>query len=334
MMSTDVNDCFLSWCIFSKDRTISEPRNFHRSRAESSLQQIFASILGSSTSTLLLNPLNVVKIKLQYSLSAHLTTRSLSIASTIATIYHQHGYRGFYSGLGMSLLQTMPSTVIYMSSYEQAKARLSSSSTIQSSSSLQTVLPAIAAGIARLLTVSIIAPVELIRTIRTSGSSEMPIAIAQSILRSRGLKGFYAGWSSTVLRDMPYSMIYWLTYERIRYLCSVDNKPSKSSYLIAGSLAGLVAAVITHPFDVLKTQQQLNIRVPSLSSYTIISGKTNPVVVTESTFENSIVRRMTSLLRGRGILSLYSGLSMRLMTVIPSGAIMVTVYEIVKNYDT
>jgi hypothetical protein len=39
------------------------------------------------------------------------------------------------------------------------------------------------------------------------------------------------------------------------------------------------------------------------------------------------------IVRERGIGGLYKGLNMRLLTVIPSSAIMVTVYEFVKKID-
>jgi solute carrier family 25, member 39/40 len=325
-MTNDMNDCFLSICSSNMRDLAGLYLPSQRLLSESSMKGIVASILGSTASTLLLNPLSVVKIQLQHALSKLPSSRTMSIGSTITQIYQQSGYRGFYSGVGVSLLQTLPSTVIYMSSYEQIKTRLTSSSVISSSSSLHSIHPAIAGGLARLFTVSIMAPVELIRTIRTAGSSQKPIAIAQSMLRTRGVSGLYAGWASTVLRDTPYSMIYWLSYERFRQLFSSRSVDSQLAYFIAGSFAGLIAAVITHPFDVLKTQRQLEVNSSP-------AGEVGSDLVAAVEGRSSMIKRMVSLVTDRGLPSLYRGLSMRLMTVIPSGAIMVTVYETVKNYD-
>jgi solute carrier family 25, member 39/40 len=251
--------------------------------------------------------------------------------------------------VGVSLIQTMPSSVIYMIAYERAKKRIQSqySSDIESNSlrgHIYRFAPALAAGLARLLTVTIISPIELVRTIKTSGSStEKPIKIAYDIIHNHGLKGLYSGWASTVLRDIPFSMIYWLSFETFRPMLlqsfNTNNIPdynSPQSYsvsinFLAASVSGLIAAVITHPFDVLKTQQQL--------SMTIVHDKIlhepvdkcycmKPVSVS---YNVSLYHKMRVIVSETGFKGLYRGLLMRLFTVIPSGAIMISVYEVVKN---
>ena len=78
---------------------------------------------------------------------------------------------------------------------------------------------------------------------------------------------------------------------------------------LSGCISGCISAVLTHPFDVLKTKQQL-------SSQSAGGTRGNITLI--------------SLLRGGGIAALFSGLSMRLATVIPAGSIMITVYEALK----
>ena len=186
------------------------------------------------------------------------------------------------------------------------------------------------------------------------GRKESAYVIGKSIYQNNGAKGFYKGWSSTILRDVPFSFIYWISYERLKifykklfnfninfhnnnnndnnnnnissknndnhcnelYFFSIprtilsnfgiiansqqkiqndnnnDNKNNNSNNsnksnnnvskkemyekkkiyeenneknseysifltFLSGSTSGVLAAILTHPFDVLKTQQQL-----------------------------------------------------------------------------
>jgi hypothetical protein len=84
---------------------------------------------------------------------------------------------------------------------------------------------------------------------------------------------------------------------------------NSTATFLSGSISGFIAAVCTHPFDVMKTQQQLS----------------NATGGSSSSF--------LGMLQKGGIRSLYTGLTMRLSTVIPGGAIMVTVYEYFKSID-
>lgn len=203
-----------------------------------------------------------------------------------------------------------------------------------SQNTIANAIPALAGGLARIFTVTIISPVELIKTIRTSGSSkEKPWRIASDIIDKHGYRGLYSGWSSTILRDTPFSMIYWLSFENLRPIFSKRSGLKESSYssavnFLAGSSSGFIAALITHPFDVLKTQEQLSV---TKINDTNLSEPVRRHICMEPGSNCGLRRRFLAILHEAGWKGLYRGLSMRLLTVIPSGAIMITVYELVKN---
>lgn len=137
-----------------------------------------------------------------------------------------------------------------------------------------------------------------------------------------------------ILRDVPFSALYWLGYENFKRLfASLENTPFSSSspssatasplgILMAGGLSSALAAICTHPFDVIKTQQELI----QLQSGNI--KETSAGVLTSSQGLESV----SSLYRQGGITALYRGLLLRLMIVVPGSAVMISVYELVKRH--
>lgn len=289
------------------------------------VKQIGASTLGSLTTALVLNPINVVKIRLQ---NADMILASPpTIKGTISSIIKKDGILGFWAGVRIAVFQAVPSTTIYMYGYESIKSILNNSESFQN---YRVFSSGVAASAARIINVSIMCPIELMKTMQ-AGGLKMPMnEIAKMIYKESGLRGFYRGWSSTVLRDTPYSGIYWLTFEFFRpYYSRFLSSSSTSSNtnmnnFLSGASAGIIAAMITQPFDVVKTKQQLYLQSRHIHHNLQPLEKVRSIPLWGS---------LVSLYKTDGLASLYRGFSMRLATVIPGGAIMVTVYEAVKRID-
>lgn len=391
-------------------------------------RQIFASCIGTSISVCTLNPISVIKISLQ----RQDAMAEKSFAGAIRTVMQTHGIRGFWAGTGTGLLQAVPSSVLYMTTYESLKNEFSARG-VQPS-----IVPGMAGACARFYSVTSIAPLELIKTLQASGRHESAWVLGGEIIRRDGVRGLYRGWTSTVMRDVPFSAVYWMSFERLKSLyrgvfcldlllvthneehsnatptsshsssnisnsnnniskngtncasgsrycsywpiCSLNLNPNLLNF-VAGASSGVLAAVITHPFDVLKTQSQIGAMAaqPSCASLnlwcaphagavtgeqcalarpggslslwlrraadTFISGRTTahlsaagpcPSAAATATAGARCApwHALVELYASHGVVhGLYRGLSMRLLTVIPSSAIMVTVYEFLKNVD-
>jgi solute carrier family 25 protein 39/40 len=208
----------------------------------------------------------------------------------------------------------------------------------------------IAAAMARVIAVTFIAPIELIRTIksghinvstnththtninttsvisRQSPQQASAINIVRNIISTHGVRGLYRGWTSTVLRDTPFSVIYWTSFDALRPLIAAslsnssishdNSKPFGSGINFAsGALSGALAALGTQPFDVLKTRQQLS---------SALGDQAGGLQASEGTWKG---------LARLGWRGMFRGLGLRLATVIPSGAILVTVYEAIKSVN-
>lgn len=136
-----------------------------------------------------------------------------------------------------------------------------------------------------------------------------------------------------------------------------DGYPALITFL-SGATAGMVAAICTHPFDVLKTKQQVAAWHNNSSNNTITSttisnpakssnptnlanglynglptSPNNTLNSTTPSVEVPIRYTLSGVYRAGGIRALFRGLSMRLATVIPASAIMITIYEAIKKVD-
>jgi len=101
-------------------------------------------------------------------------------------------------------------------------------------------------------------------------ATDIPRRSAMWIVKNLGLVGLYKGASACLLRDVPFSAIYFPTYNHLKrdYF---GESPTKSlgvlQLLTAGAIAGMPAAYLTTPCDVIKTRLQVEARKGE-SSYT------------------------------------------------------------------
>lgn len=83
------------------------------------------------------------------------------------------------------------------------------------------------------------------------------------IVRNLGLVGLYKGASACLLRDVPFSAIYFPTYSHLKkdvFGESPTKKLGVLQLLTAGAIAGMPAAYMTTPCDVIKTRLQVEAR--------------------------------------------------------------------------
>ncbi|TPX41254.1 hypothetical protein SeMB42_g05651 [Synchytrium endobioticum] len=78
----------------------------------------------------------------------------------------------------------------------------------------------------------------------------------RKIWKHQGVKGFYRGLGSTLWRETPSYGVYFMSYEYMVRMAGADGPGISWELLVAGGLAGILAWVVTYPFDRLKTLQQ------------------------------------------------------------------------------
>ncbi|XP_048354941.1 mitochondrial glutamate carrier 1-like isoform X2 [Sphaerodactylus townsendi] len=82
--------------------------------------------------------------------------------------------------------------------------------------------------------------------------------IAAELLHAQGIKGLYKGLGATLLRDVPFSIIYFPLFAHLNR-AKQDSLEERAPFIrsfLAGCMAGSVAAVSVNPCDVIKTRLQ------------------------------------------------------------------------------
>jgi len=217
------------------------------------------------------------------------------------------GVTSLWSGLSPTLVLAVPTTVIYFTTYEQLKYAIVQKTSNPAKYAIPISLSA--GGLARLVAVVCVSPLELIRTKMQSQKmafTDVRKALGVTI-KTEGVGGLWKGLAATLLRDVPFSAVYWSCYEHLR-----PPEFNFSQMLLAGGIAGSIASTITLPADVIKTRFQLDLG--------------------ESGVRKSTQEVVKEILAMQGIKGLYSGLVPRLLKVAPACAIMITSYEYCKKY--
>jgi solute carrier family 25, member 39/40 len=183
----------------------------------------------------------------------------------------------------------------------------------------------LAAGLfARTMTVTIVSPLELIRTKMQSEKmsySEVGAAFKR-LINQYGIRGLFKGLFPTILREAPFSSIYWTCYETFKRINGI-TQPDVLHAFIGGAISGGFAAFITCPFDVIKTHQQIEFGEKFIYS---ANGNGNKKQLTGT------MQTIRSIWRVNGISGFYAGLTPRLLKVVCACAVMISTYEFGKKF--
>ncbi|KAJ1100824.1 hypothetical protein NDU88_005899 [Pleurodeles waltl] len=311
-------------------------------------QQIIASSAGALLTSLIVAPLDVVKIRLQAQtkpftkgkcfvycngLMDHLCicdngnsriwykapSRFSGTMDAFVQIIRNEGVKALWGGLPPTLVMAVPATAIYFTCYDQLREIFSN--TIIKDASIAAL---VAGGVARFGAVSVISPLELIRT-KQQFRPRSYKALLHNIhgdIAKNGWRSLWKGWGATVLRDVPFSAIYWYNYEHGKnVLCQTFNtqEPTFLISFVAGAVSGSIAAVMTLPFDVVKTRRQIEV-----GEYEVFRSSQKKSA--------STWRAINGIIAENGFHGLFAGLIPRLIKVVPACAIMISSYELGKSF--
>lgn len=95
-------------------------------------------------------------------------------------------------------------------------------------------------------------------TVVTAPRAVSATQIAKELLQTQGIQGLYKGLGATLMRDVPFSIVYFPLFANLNRLGKPSAEETSPFYwaFLSGCAAGSCAAVAVNPCDVVKTRLQ------------------------------------------------------------------------------
>ncbi|KAF8521479.1 mitochondrial carrier [Gautieria morchelliformis] len=240
--------------------------------------------------------------------------RVTGFGDAVRKVWRAEGVRGLWKGAGTTLVLGVPSSTCYMLTYDHFVHVL-----IPHISPSPAATPLISGILARTVVTSLVSPLELLRTNlqSTPPSPENPhtlpsvISNIRSLVRSQGVLSLWRGLGPSLWRDVPFSGLYWAGYETCKSMFERRGNKGAQVAFTSGSISGTAAALLTSPFDVLKTRRQA----------LLMSAHTQQGRYTSSLY------LLLQIIRAEGVSALFAGLTPRMAKIAPACGIMIACYE-------
>ncbi|KAL1790864.1 S-adenosylmethionine mitochondrial carrier protein isoform X1 [Sigmodon hispidus] len=216
------------------------------------------------------------------------------------------GFRGIYAGVPSIAVGSFPNAAMFFLTYEYVKCLLHT----DSASHFRPIKHMLAASAGEVVACLIRVPSEVVKQRAQVSPSSKTLQIFSTILKEEGVQGLYRGYKSTVLREIPFSLVQFPLWESLKALWSWRRGHVVDSWqsAVCGAFAGGFAAAVTTPLDVAKTR--------------IMLAKAG-----SSTAVGNVLSAMHSVWRSQGLAGLFAGIFPRMAAISMGGFIFLGAYD-------
>ncbi|GAB5353835.1 hypothetical protein AAMO2058_000068200 [Amorphochlora amoebiformis] len=169
------------------------------------------------------------------------------------------GFNGVYRGLGAAILGSAPIASLFFGAYEATKHGLEQRMGVPKGEGGWGV-HMIAGMVGETFACVMVVPTENVKQKVQAGMHKSTVESLRTIIRAEGPKGLYRGYSTTVLREVPFSIIQYPIWEGLKHQVREARggcAPASWESGMCGAVAGAIAATLTTPLDVAKTRLML-----------------------------------------------------------------------------
>jgi hypothetical protein len=225
-------------------------------------------------------------------------------------IYAKEGLGSFYVGLAQDTAKTVADSFLFFLAYgffRQRRIRARYGDGRRSQHVVLPVLDELAIGVlagafAKLFTTPLANIVA--RKQAASGNKALSTKdIAARIRSEKGLRGFWSGYSASLILTLNPSITFFLN-EFLKYALLSRNKrgrPSPAMTFLLAAISKSAASSITYPFSMAKTRAQVDSSGDEKSSSKNTSDDGN-------SFTPQIISNVLAIARNEGVSALYAGL--------------------------
>ncbi|XP_061548995.1 electrogenic aspartate/glutamate antiporter SLC25A12, mitochondrial-like isoform X1 [Phycodurus eques] len=281
--------------------------------AESAYRFTLGSIAGATGATAVY-PIDLVKTRMQNQRSTGSLVGELMYKNSFdcaKKVLRYEGFFGFYRGLIPQIIGVAPEKAIKLTMNDLVRDKFT---TVDGSIPLAAEI--LAGGCAGGSQVIFTNPLEIVK-IRLQVAGEIttgPRVSALNVVRDLGFFGLYKGAKACFLRDIPFSAIYFPVYAHTKEMLADDEgKVGALQLLAAGAIAGVPAASLMTPADVIKTRLQVAAR----------AGQTT---------YNGVIDCFRKILKEEGFRAFWKGAGARVFRSSPQFGVTLVTYELLQRW--
>lgn len=287
-------------------------------------EHLLAGISGGAISTLLLHPLDLLKIRFAVDDGTKSSkSKYTGVKSAFSSIIRSEGMSGLYRGVTPNTVGAGWAWGLYFLFYETIKTR-------QQKGNKQTQLSAVdhlnASAAAGILTLGLSNPIwvvktrlclqtELINSKNTDKTRHYKgmVDAFRKIFKHEGLAGLYKGFTPGLF-GVFHGAIQFMTYEELKTWYNkyrkkpIDAKLGLTEYLAFAAASKFLAAVTTYPYQVVRARLQ--------DANCVYTG---------------VVDCVRTTVRKEGLRGLYKGMTPYLAHVMPNICLVFVIYEKIAN---
>lgn len=186
--------------------------------------------------------------------------RRFGLRETLRSVLRAQGVFGLYRGINAMGLGAGPAHAVYFSVYEFSKKVLSRGNP-------NNPIAHAASGVAAtIISDAVFTPMDTVKQrLQLAKSPYKGVTdCVRKVVRQEGFRPFYVSYKTTVVMNAPFTAVHFATYEAVkRGMMELSPENASDERLVvhatAGAAAGALAAVLTTPLDVVKTQLQCQV---------------------------------------------------------------------------
>ena len=319
---------------------------------------------GSAISNLATYPLDLIITRLQ--VQRHLqkdTDKSAEdeyngFQDAVQKIYdNEGGWKGLYAGLASDTGKTIADSFLFFLTYNflRQKRIAAHAGNLKSLPALDELAVGFLAGASTKLLTSPIANV--VTRVQTAGlrssapdqqekiqdetrSAPSARAVAQKILKEKGVRGFWSGYSASLVLTLNPTFTFFLfeTMKRLLPRSSRDNPPAILTFLMA-AISKSAASIVMYPFSLAKARAQAGGRSEQKREIETLEKDVNDTAGNETTHKaeskaarSTIFSTLLTIYQTEGPSALYEGLELEILKGFLSHGITMLVKQAIHRF--
>jgi len=241
----------------------------------------------------------------------------------VASIIRNEGWKRPLRGVNAVAAGSIPAHALYFTVYEKMKDFLTGNTRSHSN----TLSYGLAGIVATMFHDMVMNPAEVVKQRMQMVHSPYggSLQCVACVYKNEGLAAFYRSYPTQLIMNGPFQAVHFMTYEFVQQIMNPEHLYDPKTHLLAGGLAGGLAATVTTPLDcvktVLNTQQSPELCGTTENAHILLRMQSSYTGVGDA---------ISAIYRARGIRGFTCGIQARVMQSVPAIALSWSVYELFK----